>query len=320
MTAVDIKELKAKALRIRELTIDEIGYLGVGHIGGAMSVVEVLVLLSCRHLRKSPDNPKQEDRDRLVLSKGHAGPTLYAILADQGYFPMEWLHTLNKGGTNLPSHCDMRRTPGIDFTTGSLGQGSSAAVGIALGQRLKKQDALTYLIIGDGESQEGQVWEAAMCAAHYGLGNLIAFTDYNKLQIDGYTRDIMELDDLEAKWKGFGWHVQRVDGHDFEALDRAIISAAAESARPSMIIMDTEKSLGYIPGEGIVKNHNVPVPYETALQAIRDLKVREGVSPAGGEQADGDRDDLSFGTEGRAGGDHEDGGPMAQTGRGKEEA
>ncbi len=276
MTSVDIKELKAKALRIRELTIDQIGYLGVGHIGGAMSVVEVLVLLSYRHIRKSPDNPKQDDRDRLVLSKGHAGPTLYAILADQGYFPMEWLHTLNRGGTNLPSHCDMRRTPGIDFTTGSLGQGASGAVGIALGQRLKKQNALTYLIIGDGESQEGQVWEAAMCASHYSLGNLIAFTDYNKLQIDGYTRDIMELDDLEAKWKGFGWHVQRVDGHDFEALDRAITAAAAESVRPSMIIMDTKKSRGYIPGEGIVKNHNVPVPYETALQAIRDLKAREG--------------------------------------------
>ena len=176
-------------------------------------------------MKIEPKNPKMKERDKLVMSKGHAGPTLYAILADKGYFPLEWLYTLNKGGTNLPSHCDMNRTPGIDFTTGSLGQGSSAAAGIALADRIKGNPATTFLIIGDGESQEGQVWEMAMFAAHYKLGNLIAFLDNNKMQIDGETKDVMGIENLEEKWKGFGWHVQRINGHDFVELSEAVSTA-----------------------------------------------------------------------------------------------
>jgi transketolase len=270
--------LKRKALEIRKLTIDEIGYLGVGHIGGAMSVVEVLTLLYGKWLRIDPADPKKEERDRVVLSKGHAGPALYAVLADKGYFPMEWLHTLNKGGTRLPSHCDMKLTPGIDFSTGSLGQGSSAAVGIALGQKLRKQESRTFLILGDGESQEGQVWEAAMFAAHYHLDNLIAFTDYNKQQLDGMTGDIMSIDDITTKYNGFGWHVQRVDGHCFPSINRAIERAVEEKGRPHMIVLDTLKSKGFIPGEGVLSNHNMSFSYETAKEAIAELERREGAA------------------------------------------
>jgi transketolase len=275
MTEAEIKTLKEKALHIRELTIDEIAYLGVGHIGGAMSVVELLVLLLYRRMRIDPNTPSWDERDRLVLSKGHAGPTLYSILSDKGFFPQDWLHSLNRGGTSLPSHCDMRRTPGVDFTTGSLGQGASGALGVAMGQKLKGYEAKTFLVIGDGESQEGQVWEAAMAAAHYSLGNLVAFTDYNKQQIDGYTSEIMELEDLDAKWRSFGWHTLRVNGHDFAELDAAVSAAEQETEQPSMIIMDTIKSLGYIPGEGLRSNHNIPVPYETGLEAIEALRQRE---------------------------------------------
>ena len=162
-------ELEARAKEIRILTIDAIGYLGVGHIGGALSVVEVLTVLYYRHLRHDPARPRWPERDRLVLSKGHAGPALYSTLASRGFFPVEWLHTLNQGGTRLPSHCDRNRTPGIDMTTGSLGQGLSAACGIALANRLDGIDCHVYAIIGDGESDEGQVWEAAMFAAKHRL-------------------------------------------------------------------------------------------------------------------------------------------------------
>lgn len=274
----EVKELQTKAYEIRKMTIDAIGHLGVGHIGGAMSIVEVLTLLYYRVLKNiDPKNPHKEGRDKVVLSKGHAGPTLYSILAEKGYFPKDWLYTLNGSDTKLPSHCDMNRTPGIDMTTGSLGTGASAAIGLVLGNRLNGyNDAYTYLIIGDGESQEGQVWEAAMFAAHNKLGNLIAFTDYNKLQIDGYTQDIMSIDDLNSKWTGFGWHVQRVDGHDLRALDTAVKNAQDIKERPSMIIMDTIKSKGFCFGEGIVGNHNMSFDKAKAEEAIKILNKCQG--------------------------------------------
>ena len=246
---MDNSTLKKKALDIRRLTIDEIGHLGVGHIGGAMSIVELLTVLYHQVMDVDPQNPKKETRDRLVLSKGHAGPALYATLADKGFFPKEWLHTLNEGGTNLPSHCDMNRTPGIDFTTGSLGQGASAAVGIAHALKLKKSNSYTYLILGDGECQEGQVWEAAMSAAHFKLDNLIAFVDNNKQQIDGYTDTIMGIEEVEGKWSSFGWHTLRIDGHNMETIHEAISQGKQHKGKPTMIILDTEKSRGFIPGE-----------------------------------------------------------------------
>ncbi len=272
MDPQEIDRLTLKAKEIRKLTIDEIGYLGVGHIGGALSVVEILVLLYYEVMNNiDPSDPRREDRDKLVLSKGHAGPALYAILADLGFFPKKWLHTLNQGGTNLPSHCDMNRTPGIDFTTGSLGQGTSAAAGIALADRMKHIPAFTYLVVGDGESQEGQVWEAAMFANHYQLGKLITFHDYNKLQIDGTTVDIMGIDDVNTKWHGFGWHVQRVNGHDMTQLYDAVKRAQKIQDRPSVIICDTIKAKGFSLGEGKASSHNMHFTYEQAQEAIAEL-------------------------------------------------
>jgi transketolase len=271
MTAEKIRELEAAAKEIRKLTIDEIGFLGVGHIGGAMSVVELLAYLYGGELRVDPANPRESERDWLVLSKGHAGPTLYATLARRGFFPLEWLHTLNEGGTSLPSHCDRNRTPGVDMSTGSLGQGFSAACGIALGLRMKGKPSRVYAIIGDGESDEGQVWEAALFAAHWKLGNLVAYTDYNKLQLDGPTGEILDLGRLEEKWAAFGWFAQRVDGHDFAAIDRATLAAKAQSGRPSMIVLDTVKGKGCSFAEGLASNHNMSFGMDEARAAIAAL-------------------------------------------------
>jgi transketolase len=275
MTTQDALTLQRKALEIRRLTVDEIAHLGVGHVGGSVSIVEILVLLYYRHMNIDPANPKMDDRDKFVMSKGHAGPALYAVLADRGYFPTEMLHTLNQGGTNLPSHCDMNRTPGIDMTTGSLGQGLSAAVGIALAHRIRKLPGRVFALIGDGDTNEGQTWEAAMSAAMYGLGNLVAFTDYNKMQIDGPIDEIMKTDRLVDRWESFGWFAQQVDGHDFEALDNALERALAETSRPSMIIADTIKGKDLVGIEGDFKNHNMPINREQGDELIAALNKLE---------------------------------------------
>jgi transketolase len=267
----DVAFLKEKALEIRKDTIDQIGHLGFGHIGGALSVVEVITILYYRFLNVDPNDPRKEGRDIFVLSKGHAGPALYSALASKGYFPKEELHTLNQPGTNLPSHCDRLRTPGMDMTAGSLGQGLSAAIGVALGYRMDKRDATIYCVVGDGESNEGQVWEAAMSAAHFRLENLVAFTDCNRLQLDSWTEEIMGLGDLVAKWDSFGWHTQRVDGHDFNALDEAISNARAHKGQPSMIILDTIKGKGAPFAENRPDNHHMMVSNEAAQEAIRQL-------------------------------------------------
>ncbi|QQO09512.1 transketolase [Breznakiella homolactica] len=271
----EISGLEDFAREIRKKTLYTIGTLGVGHIGGALSIADILALLYGKEMRYDPADPAMENRDLLVLSKGHAGPALYAALAIKGFFPLDWLDTLNKGGTRLPSHCDRTKTPGIDMTTGSLGQGLSAACGLALGRKIDRKDVHVFAVIGDGESQEGQNWEAAMFAAHYGLSNLIAFTDYNKLQIDGPVDEIMSLSDIEGKWKSFGWHVQRCSGHDFAAMHEAVAAAKAQGkdgkGKPSMIILDTIKGKGAAFCEGKVENHNMPVSIETARQAIAEL-------------------------------------------------
>jgi len=266
--------LKDFAREIRKKTLYTIGKLGVGHIGGALSIADILALLYGKEMHYDPKNPRLESRDLLVLSKGHAGPALYAALAIKGFFPLEWLDTLNQGGTRLPSHCDRNKTPGIDMTTGSLGQGLSAACGLALGRKLDGSKIRVFCIIGDGESDEGQNWEAAMFASQYGLSNLIAFTDYNKMQIDGTTEQIMGLGDIEGKWKSFGWFVQRCDGHDFTAMHAAIAEAQSQAGtmgKPSMIILDTIKGKGASFCEGKVESHNMPVTLEMAEQAIAEL-------------------------------------------------
>jgi len=275
MDAKEKADLESAAREIRKNTLDAIGFLGVGHIGGSLSIVELLAVLYFRQMKVNPAEPRMENRDRLVLSKGHAGPALYSALALKGFFPIEWLHTLNKGGTNLPSHCDRNKTPGIDMTTGSLGQGLSAACGIALANRIDSRQVFTFAVIGDGESDEGQVWEAAMFASHNRLDRLIAFTDCNKMQIDGTTAAILDIESLEAKWSAFGWSTKRVDGHDVEAISAAIddarMGAAECRGKPTMIILDTVKGKGAAFCEGLVTNHNMTFDYETAKNAIAEL-------------------------------------------------
>jgi len=272
----ELIRLKAKANEIRISTLDMIGFLGVGHVGGCMSIVEVLTLLYYRHMQVDPQDPRKRDRDQLVLSKGHAGPTLYSVLADKGFFPKDWLHTLNKGVTCLPSHCDRNLTPGIDMTTCSLGQGLSAAIGIALCNRLDDIDSTVYVIIGDGESNEGQVWEAAQAAAQFRLNHIIAFTDSNRLQLDGFMQNVMNIEDLAAKWTSFGWSVQRVDGHDLQQMDHAIELAKGEVIKPSMIILDTIKGKGVDFAENQPSNHNMKFDHATALQVIAKLQAENG--------------------------------------------
>jgi transketolase len=268
MDTEELGKLRDKAKEIRRLTIDAMGFLGVGHIGGAMSIVETLTILYYKFMNIDPQKPDKEDRDKLVLSKGHSGPTLYSILADLGFFPKEMLRTLNQGGTQLPSHCDMNLTPGIDMTTGSLGQGFSTSIGLALGHRLNNLSSTIYTVIGDGESNEGQVWEAAMAGAQYKLNNLIAFTDYNKMELDGYMHEVMDIADISSKWLAFGWYVQRIDGHDFEQLETAILNAQKESNLPSMIILDTIKGKGCSFAEGKLSSHNMAFNMKQAQEAI----------------------------------------------------
>lgn len=249
--------LETFAKSIRLWTLKEIKNLGFGHIGGAASVIETLAVLYGRAMKINPKDPKWKDRDYFVCSKGHAGPSIYATLALKGYFPMEELMTLNKNGTHLPSHCDRNLTVGIDMTTGSLGQGVSTAIGIALGNTIDQRDNYTYLMIGDGELNEGQVWEGALFAAHQKLSHLIAFVDENKKQLDGYTKDINDLGDIATKFEAFGWHATTVKGDDVNAIYEAIVNAKSVTDKPSCIVLDTIKGQGYPFVENTEANHHM---------------------------------------------------------------
>ena len=278
MTEVDPlnTNLKDVARDIRCDVIEMIGRLGVGHIGGCLSVVELLTVLYFEAMHVDPENPGMSGRDRFICSKGHAGPTVYAALAKKGYFERERLWTLNQGGTQLPSHCNMVLTPGIDMTTGSLGQGFSCAVGAALGARLAKDGARVYTLIGDGESQEGQIWEAAMFASAKKLDNLIGFTDVNRLQIDGTVAEVNDVEPLADKWAAFGWNVIDVPrGNDVDAVSAAVKQAKANlgSGKPTMVLLRTVKGCGMKWAEDLgAANHNTPVPAEQAEAAIRALR------------------------------------------------
>lgn len=268
--------LKDVARDIRCDVIEMIGRLGVGHIGGCLSVVELISVLYFEAMRIDPQNPKMEGRDRFICSKGHAGPTVYAALAKKGYFERERLWTLNQGGTQLPSHCNMVLTPGIDMTTGSLGQGFSCAVGAALGAKLAKDGARVYTLVGDGECQEGQIWEAAMFAAAKKLDNLIGFVDANRLQIDGTVDEVNRVEPLTDKWAAFGWRVIDVPrGNDVEAISAAVKQAQANlgSGQPTMVILRTVKGCGMKWAEDLgAANHNTAVPKEEAEAALRALR------------------------------------------------
>ena len=265
-------DLNVKCNEIRKLILKTIGTLGVGHIGGSLSIVELLVVLYEKHMNINPKNPHMKGRDRLVVSKGHSGPAVYSVLCSKGFFPQEWLLTLNQPGTNLPSHCDMNKTPGVDMTTGSLGQGFSCAMGIAKASKIKNDGATIYTIIGDGESQEGQIWEAAMFAAHHKLNNVIAFTDYNKLQLDGKINEICKLSPLDEKWRAFGWDVINVkDGHNCLDIDRAI-NLAKTYNNPIMIILNTikGKGLSFVENAGVA-NHSMQITAEMMEQGFAEL-------------------------------------------------
>ena len=254
--------LTAKARKLRDDAIEIIGHFGVGHIGGAMSVMDALTVIYYDKANVDPSNPKKQDRDRVIMSKGHAGPAMYAVLADLGYYPKEWMTTLNRNGTNLPSHCDMNKTPGIDMTAGSLGQGLSAAVGMAIAAKIDRNPATIYCFIGDGESQEGQIWEATMLAAAKKLDNLIVLLDYNKMQLDGPVASINGLEPVADKWKAFNFFVQQVNGHDIEAISDAIDAAKAQKGKPSMIVLDTIKGYGASFTQGVANCHSMSVPEE----------------------------------------------------------
>lgn len=270
---MNVNEVKKFAIDIRKETIKCIGNLGVGHIGGALSVVDVLAVLYSGEMNIDPKNPAKDDRDMLVCSKGHAGPAVYSTLALKGYFPLEMLDTLNKPGTNLPSHCDMNRTPGIDMTTGSLGQGASSAMGIACANRLKGYDSYTYLIVGDGEIEEGQVWEAAMFAGAKKLDHVICFVDYNKCQIDDYVQNLCNLGNIGKKFESFGWNsIDVEDGNDVEQISAAIAHAKSiQNGQPTAIVLNTVKGKGYSKIEGSLGSHNMPVNADMVVEAMAEL-------------------------------------------------
>ncbi len=267
-----LKELRIFSRTIRMETLKCMGSIGVGHIGGSLSISDLLAVLYGVQMRYKADDPKWELRDRLVVSKGHSGPAVYAALALSGFFDRSELYTLNKPGTNLPSHCDRNKTPGIDMSTGSLGQGTSVAAGIALGLKMNGSDNYVYLIMGDGELQEGQVWEMALFSAHRKLNNLIAFVDRNQLQIDGNTEDVCALNCIEDKFNAFGWFVQTVqDGHDVNAINHAIEIAKRQNSKPSVIILHTIKGVGWSKSEGRIDYHNRSLTQEDVTEAVQEI-------------------------------------------------
>jgi transketolase len=262
----DRKTADELAREFRYVITDMICRAGAGHLGGALSLVEIIISLYYRVMRIRPQEPRWPDRDRLVLSKGHAGPVLYTALAYQGFFPKPWLATMNQNDTRLPSHVDRLKTPGVDMTAGSLGQGLSCACGMALAAKLNQKAYRTFCIIGDGESDEGQIWEAALFAAHRQLDNLVAITDYNRLQIDGPTSEVLSLEPLADKWRAFNWEVFEIDGHDWSDIDVALQQAIAVTGKPSMIIARTTKGKGNSVIENRVEGHRVIVGDQAAYE------------------------------------------------------
>lgn len=255
--------------QIRCLTLKELHRLGYGHFGGSMSIVEALAALYGRELKHDPNNPGWLDRDYLIISKGHAGPAWYAALAARGYFPQERLYTLNRNGTKLPSHPDRNLIPGVEMTTGSMGQGISVAAGLAYGLRIGGRPNRVYVIVGDGELNEGQCWEAAQFIAHHRLTNLVLMVDDNKRQLDGWTRDICDPLDFVMKFEAFGFHSERVPGQDAEAIAGALQAARIRRERPTCIVLDTVKGAGVPYLTSLDDNHHIRLGAE-GMVAIAD--------------------------------------------------
>ena len=267
------RETKIFAAEIRKTVLYGLNTVKTGHIGGCMSMADLLAVLYDGVMNIDPKEPHLKTRDRLVVSKGHCGPAVYAALALKGYFPMEWMKTINLSQTRLPSHCDMNMVPGIDMTTGSLGQGMSTALGLAWGLRYQKINSYVYLVLGDGECDEGQVWEGALFAGTKKLNNVIAFVDQNLKQLDGYTKDVINPFSIEAKMKAFGFNTQAVKGNDLDAIDEAITKAKSVTDSAVCIVLDTIKGQGVKFFEELLDNHSVKFNTEEVNRATDEAKA-----------------------------------------------
>ena len=270
MKRPDILELKKKAIEVRKDILKMLTLAGSGHTGGSLSIVEILLALYYYKMRIDPKRPNWNERDRFLLSKGHGCPALYAVLASRGYFPKEKLWTLRKLGSQLQGHPQLG-LPGIEISSGSLGQGLSIADGIALAARLDKLDIRVYCLLGDGETNEGQIWEAAMTAAHYKLDRVCAIIDFNKLQIDGFCCDVKDMGPYVHKWVDFGWHAIEIDGHDLSKLMDALDEAANVKGKPAVIIAHTVKGKGVSFIENKVEWHGIAPKKEEYERAVKEL-------------------------------------------------
>jgi len=271
MKKLSLEELPSKAKEIRRDIIRMLAEAGSGHPGGSLSAADILTALYFHVMNHDPERPKWPDRDRVILSKGHGAPVLYAVLAHVGYFDREMLGTLRKLGSPLQGHPDVRRLPGLEASTGSLGQGLSIGIGHALARRLDKRSYYTYVLMSDGETNEGQTWEAASAAAHHRVDHLIAILDYNKFQLDDAVHKICDMEPMVGKWQNFNWHVQEIDGHNFRQIVAAIREAQEVRGKPSMIVAHTIKGKGVSFMENNNHFHGVAPTQEEAERALQEL-------------------------------------------------
>ena len=268
---MNFKELEQRATNIRINIIKALHSAGSGHPGGSLSAADILSVLFFHEMKLDPENPKMEDRDIFILSKGHAAPVLYSALAEKGFFPAEELLTLRKINSNIQGHPDMRKVRGVEMSTGSLGQGFSAAGGAAMARKMDKKDSRVYVLLGDGELQEGLVWEAAMSAGHYKLDNMVAFVDWNGLQIDGNNDDVMTVKPIDQNFASFGWNVLMIDGHSLPEIIDALNQARACKGKPTLIIARTIKGKGVSFMEGSAGWHGKAPNEEEAKRAVEEL-------------------------------------------------
>lgn len=274
---VDYEKIRNAAKNVRIDIIRSIYAAGSGHPGGSLSAVEILTSLYFHKMNIDPENPKKEGRDKFVLSKGHAAPVLYSTLAERGFFPKETLLTLRQIGSILQGHPDMKKVPGVEMSTGSLGQGFSASVGMAIANKLDGNDARVYVLMGDGEMQEGIIWEAAMSAAHYKLDNITAILDYNGLQIDGKNDEVLKINPIDEKWKSFGWNVIKIGGHDIDQILEAFDRAEENTGSPTIIIASTIKGKGVSFMENQAGWHGKAPSEEQLKAALIELGGKEYV-------------------------------------------
>lgn len=272
----ELKKLEDKAYQLRKDIIQTVAWSGGGHAGGALSQLDLLVALYYKYMKVDPKNPEKEDRDRLVLSKGHGGVGYAPVLADKGYFDFDLLKTFNHTGSSFGMHLDKLKVPGVDASTGSLGHGLAIAVGLALGAKMGGKKWMTYCIMGDGEQHEGSIWEAAMAAAHFKLVNLIGFVDRNRFCIDGKCEDIMNVEPLDKKWEAFGWKVVSIDGHDYKQICDAIDQGLAYKDGPFLIIANTVKGKGVEFMEGVAAWHYGGLDGDKTKEALASIDKMYG--------------------------------------------